>query len=62
MLRIILIVLGVLVLSVIIFGAIMFSALNGGKASIRMPEGTFGKKGKKILLAYASKAGATGEA
>jgi len=56
------IVFGILVLCVVIFGAIMFSSLNGTKSGIKMPEETFGMKGKNILLAYASKAGSTGGA
>jgi menaquinone-dependent protoporphyrinogen oxidase len=62
MFRIIIIVFGILVICVVILGSIMFSALSGAKPGIRMPEETLGLKGKKILLAYASKAGATGEA
>jgi len=62
MLRIILWILGVLLFCAAIFGGIMFFALTGGKSGIAMPAEIFGKKGKKILLAYASKAGSTGEA
>jgi menaquinone-dependent protoporphyrinogen oxidase len=60
--KIVLIAVGLLVVCGAIFGFIMYSAINGGKAGIKMADESFGKKGKKVLLAYASKAGSTSDA
>jgi menaquinone-dependent protoporphyrinogen oxidase len=55
-------VLGSLASIIIMLALVMMYAIKGGKAGIAMPEATFGTAGKKVLVAYATKAGSTGEA
>ncbi|NLH48329.1 MAG: flavodoxin [Myxococcales bacterium] len=57
-----LLVLGSLAAIVIVPALLMTYAIKGGKPGIARPAETFGATGKKVLVAYATKAGSTGEA
>lgn len=57
-----LLVLGSLAAIVIVLALLAMYAIKGGKPGIARPAETFGTAGKKVLVAYATKAGSTGEA